>query len=324
MIESDGSLPEGGSIGENILRLPKGCQGGWEERFDRVAPKLQNPNCWWPPKPKTTSFFPLRKLKVNQPLLKKPAIHLAHLVEEDEDDGKDPESNDPGGIEGVMEEFMVHLARMVKDNQADKKCCYHCSSPEHFIHNCPHVKTSRDKKQLNGKEGMALMKGALTPLITMNTIKSPPDRGSWGMKTTWQTSFLNPDPFQWWYRIENIARVKINGESCMALLDNSAQVNTIILRYVSDHSLQVGPITDLMGSKVTCMGLGNAYTRLLCYVVIWVQVDRVQGDDEDQITLVILDLSNFLAQIPVILVTPTIGWVVNMMKEAEVDALAML
>ena len=63
----------------------------------------------------------------------------------------------------------------------------------------------------------------------------------------------------------------------MALLDNDAQVNTIMLRYVSDHLLQVGPITDLMGSKVTCVGLGNAYTRLLGYVVIWVQVDRVQG-----------------------------------------------
>ena len=44
----------------------------------------------------------------------------------------------------------------------------------------------------------------------------------------------------------------------MALLDNSAQVNTITLRYVSEHSLQVGPIADLMDSKVTCMGLGNA------------------------------------------------------------------
>ena len=63
----------------------------------------------------------------------------------------------------------------------------------------------------------------------------------------------------------------------MALLDNGAQVNTIMPRYVSDHSLQVGPITDLMGSKVACMGSGNAYTRLLGYVVIRVQVDRVQG-----------------------------------------------
>ena len=66
----------------------------------------------------------------------------------------------------------------------------------------------------------------------------------------------------------------------MALLDNGAQVNTITPRYVSDHSLQVGPITDLMGSKVACVGLGNAYTRLL-------------------------------------------GQVVNVMREVEMDALAM-
>ena len=109
----------------------------------------------------------------------------------------------------------------------------------------------------------------------------------------------------------------------MALLDNGAQVNTIMLRYVSDHSLQVGPITNLMGSKVTCIGLGNAYTRPLGYIVIQVQVDGVQGYDEDQIALVIPDLSNFVARIPVILGTPTISQVVNVMKEAEVDALAM-
>ena len=109
----------------------------------------------------------------------------------------------------------------------------------------------------------------------------------------------------------------------MALLDNGAQANIITLKYVSNHSLQVGPITDLMGSKVTCVGLGKAYTRLLGYVVIWVQVDRVQGYDEDQIALVIPDLSKFEAQIPVILGTPTIGQVVNIMKEAEMDALVM-
>ena len=67
----------------------------------------------------------------------------------------------------------------------------------------------------------------------------------------------------------------------MALLDNSAQVNTTMLRYVSDHSLQIGSITDLTGSKVACVGLGNTYTRPLGYVIIWVQVDGVQGYDED-------------------------------------------
>ena len=60
-----------------------------------------------PSKTRTTSLFPLRKLKGNQPLSKKPTIHLAQLEEEDADDGEDPESDDPGGIKGVMEEFMV-------------------------------------------------------------------------------------------------------------------------------------------------------------------------------------------------------------------------
>ena len=55
----------------------------------------------------------------------------------------------------------------------DEKCCYHCSSPEHFICNCPLMKTTRDKKQLNGKEGTAMAKGAHAPLATANAIKSP-------------------------------------------------------------------------------------------------------------------------------------------------------
>ena len=125
-----------------------------------------------PPKPRATSFFPLRKLKGNQPTLKMPAVHLAHLEEEDTSGNEDQESDDPSRIKGVMEEFMVHLARAIKDAQVDEKCCYHYSSPEHFIHNCLLVKTLREKKQLNGKEGMA-KKGAQPPLATANALKSP-------------------------------------------------------------------------------------------------------------------------------------------------------
>ena len=108
----------------------------------------------------------------------------------------------------------------------------------------------------------------------------------------------------------------------MALLDNGVQVNTITPRYVQEHSIPVGLITDLMGSKVTCIGLGNSYTRLLGYMVIWVQVDGVWGYDEDQIALIIPDFSHFVNRVPIILGTPTIGRVVNMMREAEMDTLA--
>ena len=57
------------------------------------------------------------------------------------------------------------------------------------------------------------------------------------------------------------------------------------------------------------------------YAVIWVQVDGVQGYDEDQIALVILDLSNFVARVPFILGTPIISHIINMLKEKEIDAL---
>ena len=163
--------------------------------------------------------------------------------------------------------------------------------------------------------------GSLDPSNHSKCHKEPPEGGSRSVKSPLQTPFLNLDPFQQWYGIENVAKVKIKGESCMALLDNCAQVNTITLRYIKEHSLQVGLITYLMGSKVACVGLGNAYTRPLGYMVIWVQVDGVWGYDEDQITLVILDFSNFATRVPIILGTPTIGQVVNVMREAEMDAL---
>ena len=41
----------------------------------------------------------------------------------------------------------------------------------------------------------------------------------------------------------------------MALLDNGAQINTIMPKYISDYSLLVGLTTDLLGAKVTCVGL---------------------------------------------------------------------
>ena len=58
-------------------------------------------------------------------------------------------------------------------------------------------------------------------------------------------------------------------------------------------------------------------------MVIWVQVNGVWGYDEDQIALVIPDFSNFATRVPVILGMPTIGRVVNVMREVEMDALAM-
>ena len=107
----------------------------------------------------------------------------------------------------------------------------------------------------------------------------------------------------------------------MALLDNGVKINTIMPGYVENHSVDVRPISDLVGRWVTCVGLGNALTWPIGYIIIQVQVDGVQGYDEDQIALVIPDLSNFMAWFPVILGTPMIGHIMNVIKESERDML---
>ena len=109
----------------------------------------------------------------------------------------------------------------------------------------------------------------------------------------------------------------------MALLDNGMQINTITPSYVKSRSLEMGSITYLIGRRVTCVGLGNAYTQPLGYIIVKVQVDGVQGYNEDQVTLVVLDLLNFIERIPIILGTSTISHIINVMKEREIDALAM-
>ena len=113
-------------------------------------------------------FLPPAETQGNQPIPKAPAVHFAHLEEEDAGINEDEKSNDASGIEGVMKEFMVCLVRAVKDAQMEDKCCYHSSSPKHFICNCTLIETLMENTQLNGKEGMPLRKGAWTPLTTAN------------------------------------------------------------------------------------------------------------------------------------------------------------
>ena len=123
-------------------------------------------------KPKMMSFFPLQKLKGTQPA-RTPAVQVAHLEEESADKEEGTESEDPNGINGITKEFIVHLARAVKDPWQEEKYCYHYSSLKYFICKCPLVKASRMDPHLNQKEGMALKKGAQTPQGKVTMLKVP-------------------------------------------------------------------------------------------------------------------------------------------------------
>ena len=124
---------------------------------------------------KVTSFFPLWKLKGTQAKVKAPAICLAHLEEENVEEDEEVHSEETDGIEGVTEEFMVYLVTAMKDSQKEEKCCYYCSSLNHFIHNCPLVKASRTDSHLNCKEGMVLKKGIQAPQAKATMPMTPPE-----------------------------------------------------------------------------------------------------------------------------------------------------
>ena len=99
-------------------------------------------------------------------------MHLTHLKEESAERDEEVESEDPDSINRVTAEFMMHLVRAMKDTQVEKKCCYHFSSPEHFIHDCPLVKALKENMQLNCKEGKASKKEAQAPQTKMTMPKN--------------------------------------------------------------------------------------------------------------------------------------------------------
>ena len=100
-------------------------------------------------------------------------VRVAHLEEEGSNEEAGTKSKDLDGIDGVMEEFIVCLARAVKEAQQDEKHCYHCSSTEHFVHKCLLMKASRSATHLNQKERMVLEKGAWTPQVKVAKPKVP-------------------------------------------------------------------------------------------------------------------------------------------------------
>ena len=58
----------------------------------------------------------------------------------------------------------------------------------------------------------------------------------------------------------DVASIRVNRENCMALLDNTTQINTIMPGYIENNSLDVRLILYLMGRQVTCVGLVIALT----------------------------------------------------------------
>ena len=86
----------------------------WEaEKVEAMEPS-HNQTMARTSKPKAMSFFPLQKLKGSHQAMT-PSAQVAHLEEESTNKEECAEGKDPDATKGITEEFIVHLARAVKD-----------------------------------------------------------------------------------------------------------------------------------------------------------------------------------------------------------------
>ena len=126
-----------------------------------------------------------------------------------------------------------------------------------------------------------------------------------------------------WSGPENIAQVKIDDEGSLALLDSGSTINVVTPEFIKAHSLDMGPLSNLVDGTLKINGFVGLLSQPLGYVIVRVQVEGVKGYDEDQVALVIPDLTAFGSRVPGTLGTPTIKQIVNIIKESDIDELSV-
>ena len=115
----------------------------------------------------------------------------------------------------------------------------------------------------------------------------------------------------------------IEGRNVNALADSGSQVNTITPAFVQQYGFPVLPLEDLVDHPLNLIGLGGKCTSPLGFVILCMQVREIAGYDKDVVFLMVPDESKFGCRVPLVIGTCTIGWIINIIWESEIDCLSM-
>ena len=96
------------------------------------------------------------------------------------------------------------------------------------------------------------------------------------------------------------------------LIDSGAQSNAVTPAYVKEHKMKVHP------TSIPISSIGG-HTATLGYIIINVQVEGIPSYYEEQVALVIPNVTKLGLKVPVILGTPMIHWLCHQMKESEIQ-----
>ena len=137
--------------------------------------------------------------------------------------------------------------------------------------------------------------------------------------------YLNPDPYCQFIRPKNLGEALIDGELVTCLLDNGAQLNFITPAYAHRWGMDIMSLDSLaheVGGKIPpIMGIGGIMVKPGGFVMMNAKIPCVKGYNEDQIAIVMDDLG--MKDCPVILGTPTIFRVMEVIKESKISKLVV-
>ena len=104
------------------------------------------------------------------------------------------------------------------------------------------------------------------------------------------------------------------------MIDSGVRSNAMTPAYVKEHKMKVRPVHNLSlhPTSIPISGIGG-HTAALGYVIINVQVEGIPSYYEEQVALVILNVTQLGLKVPVILGTPTIHRLCHQMKESEIQ-----
>ena len=136
---------------------------------------------------------------------------------------------------------------------------------------------------------------------------------------------MNPDAFHRFIGPKNLGRVLIDDELVSCLLDNGVQLNFITPAYAQERGMDIMSLDylaeEISGAIPLIRGLGGISMEPVGFVMINIKVPGVEGYDEDQITIVMDDPG--MTEWLVILGTPTLYRVMEVIKESEISKLAV-
>ena len=210
-----------------------------------------------------------------------------------------------------MTQAMIHFQR-------EEHCCFVCGDTGHFAKECPHRELFHSwlKQHAHSHGAEPKSKAPISEEkpaeVAMRVINIPIK-----VKT------IETEPTMRWIGPQTVVDIIIEGQEAVALADSGSQVNTIMPEFANDRDYLILPLEKLVNHPVNLVGIGGQHTHPFGFMITRLQVKEVAGYNEDIVFLVVPDQSAFSRRVPLMLGTCTLERIINVIKESELDQLAM-